>query len=357
VLHVLPVDISRGAQTYARELCRALDDRATRHRSLTLFRSSGGTLEPDDVIDVAPGALRRAGLDPRARRGLRRVLRAERPDIVVAHGGEPLKYAVLAGVPQSRLVYYKIGAGNARLTGPRRWLHARFVRRAGVVAAVSDAAAREALELGVAPERLRVIPNGRDPSRFSLRVHCGTARPRLVFIAHLDPPKRPQRFCDVVAALRGRGLAVEAAIAGDGPLLDSLRPAAAAAGVELLGNVDDVPALLSASDVLVLTSAPMEGMPGVLIEAGLAGLPSVTTDVPGAADVVEHGETGFVVGVDDLDGLVDATAALVEDADLRARLGAAARRRCEERYGLEAGVHLWRSLLAELIADPCTSST
>jgi glycosyltransferase involved in cell wall biosynthesis len=360
VLHVLPVDRARGAQTYARALCDALDGPAGRHRVVALFGAPGpGPLRPDHALGVPPGALRRLGLDPRAVLRLRALVAAERPAAVVAHGGEPLKYAVAAGVPRARLAYYKIGNANARLAGARRALHRLLLGRAGVVAAVSDDAAAEARDLGVPASRLHVIPNGRDPARFAGRGdrHDPAAPVRLVFVGQLEAGKRPERFVELVAALRGRGAPVEAAIAGDGPLLDALADRARGAGVDLLGTVDDVPALLARSDVLVLTSLPREGMPGVLVEAGLAGLPVVTTAVPGAAEVVVDGETGAVVGVDDFDALVERTDAFVRDADLRARTGAAARERCVERFGIERGARQWRALLAGMTGATCTSST
>jgi glycosyltransferase involved in cell wall biosynthesis len=355
VLHVLPVDLSRGAQTYARQLRAALDGPDTRHRTLALFQSRGGALDPDEVIDVAPGLARRAGLDPRVLLRLRRVVAEQCPAVVVAHGGEPLKYAALVGIPASRLVYYKIGAGNVRLTGPRRWFHRRLLRRAGTIAAVSAAAADEARALGAADDRLRVIPNGRDPAAYG-PPPTPDAACRLVFVGHLDPPKRPELFLALARALRASGADDTAAIAGDGPLLASLRTRADDSGVALLGRVEEIPALLARSDVLVLTSAA-EGMPGVLIEAGLASLPVVTTDVAGASDVVDDGVTGFVVGVDDFDALVHATRTLVDDAGRRRRMGDAARRRCTARFSLDASVRQWRALLDELIAEPCTSST
>jgi glycosyltransferase involved in cell wall biosynthesis len=89
-------------------------------------------------------------------------------------------------------------------------------------------------------------------------------------------------------------------------------------------------------------------MPGVLIEAAMAALPVVTTDVPGATDVVVDNETGFIVAVDDPRALVDATRMLVEDAGRRARFGAAARARCVERFSLEASLRAWEALFAGL---------
>ena len=364
VLHILPVDLARGAQTYAREIRLGLDRGETRHRTLTLFRSGGGprpdTLRPDYALDVRPGRLRRAGLDPRVVLRLWRLLRAEAPDVVVAHGSEPLKYAVLAGVGRDGLVCYKIGAGHTRLTGIRGRIYRTLLRRAAIVAAVSEAAAAEAAAYGVDAKRLRVIPNGRDPDAYPTdrRPPTNASAPRLTWVGHLDEAKRPLRFVELVQSLQAAGVEVTATVAGDGPLLERVRSAAReveVAGtttVDVPGNVADVPALLGVTDVLVLTSAPNEGMPGVLIEAGMAGLPVVTTDVPGASDVVDNGVTGFVVAVDDFDGLVSATRTLIEDAGLRARLGAAARRRCEMEFSLAASMRAWQALLAELTDRP-----
>jgi glycosyltransferase involved in cell wall biosynthesis len=360
VLHVLPVDLSRGAQTYARALRDALDGDHARHRTLTLFRSPPAALRADQPLGIEPGALRRMGLDPRALRSLRETLRADPPDVVVAHGGEPLKYAVLAGVPAARLVYYKIGIGGTRLAGTKRWLHRALLARAGVVAVVSEDAAAEARALGVGGPRLRVVPNGRDPAvyrrpGYAHERHDGAAR--LVFVGHLTASKRPERFLDLVSVLRAQGVAVEAAMAGDGPLLASMRSAGVDARVEVLGLVDDVPALFARSDLFVFTSVPEgEGMPGVLIEAGMAGLPVVTTDVPGASTVVVNGTTGFVVGVDDFNGLVDRTRTLVDDAELRRRAGAAAQVHCEAEFGLAASAQRWQRLVTEIVGDRCTSS-
>jgi glycosyltransferase involved in cell wall biosynthesis len=348
VLHVLPVDLARGAQTYARELRNALDGPEVRHRTLTLFDSDGGALRADMSLGVSDGPLRRAGVDPRVVSRLRRLVRREDPAIVLAHGSEPLKYAVLAGVPKARLVGLKIGAGHARLGGARGGIYRTLLLRAGAVAAVSETAAAEARDHGVANGALRVIPNGRDPAAFRVRTHTtAISGVRLVWVGHLDDAKRPLRFLELVAALRAAGVDARGAVAGDGPLLPRVR-ATAGDGVEVLGRVDDVPSLLAESDALVLTSGPNEGMPGVLIEAGMAGLPVVTTDVPGATDVVVDGETGFIVPVDDVRALLDATRMLVEDGSRRARFGAAARARCVEHFSLDANLRAWNALFADL---------
>jgi glycosyltransferase involved in cell wall biosynthesis len=201
----------------------------------------------------------------------------------------------------------------------------------------------------VPPAKLRLLANGRDPDSF-VPGSGSPVRPRLAFVGHMTGTKHPERFVEVVERLRRDGVDFDAVMAGDGPLLDTLKPRATRAGIEMLGAVEDVPALLARCDTVCFTSQPEgEGVPGVLIEAGLCGLPVVGTDVPGAREVIGDGETGAVVPVGDLDAMATSTAALLTDPQLRARWGAAARTRCVERFGADVGFEQWRLVLAELL--------
>jgi glycosyltransferase involved in cell wall biosynthesis len=348
VVHLLPIDVARGAQVYLHALRDTLTRWGDEHRIVTLFGTAVSASGADLALGVPPGRLRSAGFDPRVALRLRRALRGLRPDIVVAHGGEPLKYAALVRPRRTPLVYLKIGMSRPALRGRLQLALLRaLARRADVVAAVSEERVEEALELLELPaDRVVLIPNGRDPDKYR-PAPARPARevPRLVFVGQLTPAKRPELFCAVARALRDRGRPVEAILVGDGPLLERLRPVAGSAGVEVLGRRGDVPVLLAGCDVLLLTGDQVEGMPGVLIEAGLCGLPVVTTDVPGARTVVEDGVTGFVVGLHDRDALIERTEQLAADRALRERLGSAARERCLERFTIEASADRWRALL------------
>ena len=103
----------------------------------------------------------------------------------------------------------------------------------------------------------------------------------------LTPQKQPDLFVEVVRSVRAAGHAVQALIVGDGPLAGHLAVLAADQGIQFLGPRSECS--LRRSDLLVFPSLPAgEGMPGVLIEAGLSGLPAVSTPVPGAATVLEE---------------------------------------------------------------------
>jgi len=348
VVHLLPRDMARGAQSYARALVDRLDSDEERHVVVTLFSSPEGLARPDFELGVPQGRMRQVGFDPRAMTRLRRLLRGLRPRLVVAHGGESAKYAATSMPRRLPLVYLMIGSAHERLSSrARSFLYRRYLRRADRVIAVSQALADEVVEIHRVPQsKVEVIPNGRDSRVFVPNPgHARGKLTRVVFVGNLDEAKRPALFVDVISEVRRRGGELEALIVGSGPLEAELRQRASSENVTMLGVRDDVPRLLGRSDILVFTGRPPEGMPGVLIEAGLCGLPVVTTRVPGAQDVVLDGSTGFVVDILDQEGLADSLERLVADPGLRVSMGLRARDRCVSRFSLDATTRDWQRVL------------
>lgn len=346
VVHIVPFDLARGAQRYAQALVDVLQGRdGLTHRLITIFRAESAALRPDVALDVPRGMLRRIGFDPRAMSRLRREIESRRPMAVVAHGGEAAKYAAFALPADVPLIYLRIGtAAGSLLRNPlRRAVHGRYIRRADMIVGVSsDVVAETGRDFGIEPERLAVIPNARDPAGFSTARFDHDGGARLIFVGHLNEGKRPDWFVDIVSELRRLEISVQALLVGDGPLESRLISEAENLGIEMLGRRDDVPDLLASSEVFVFTSLPPgEGMPGVLIEAGMAGLATVSTDVPGARDVIEDGVSGIVVDVHNKQGLVAAVASLARDRSLRESMGQSARERCMELFTFEATSRLW----------------
>jgi glycosyltransferase involved in cell wall biosynthesis len=102
--------------------------------------------------------------------------------------------------------------------------------------------------------------------------------------------------------------------------------------VTWLGPRRDVAYLLRGAHIACQPSTYREGLPKSALEAMASGKPLVATDMPGCREAVVHGETGFLVPPGDPAALAAALERLIGDADLRARFGAAARRRAEENF-------------------------
>ncbi len=183
-----------------------------------------------------------------------------------------------------------------------------------------------------AESNIAVICNGIDPDRFRPTGH-GT---RILAVSKMFERKGIQHL---LRALEGLPLEHPVQIVGDGPYLPALRELAARTGVavrfwEWLDNGSaELTELFEASGIFVLPSEA-ENFPVVLLEAMAAGLAIVTTQGTGCAEVV--GETALLVPPKDVDALRAALRRLLRDPELRAALGAAARRRLVENFGWPA---------------------
>jgi len=104
--------------------------------------------------------------------------------------------------------------------------------------------------------------------------------------------------------------------------------------VQFRGGVSEIRSVYQEAAICVLTS-DFEGTPNALLEAMSSGLPVVATKVGGVPGIVRHGQTGFLLEPDDLDGLVAALVELVKNSQLRADIGRRARAYVEENHSLD----------------------
>jgi glycosyltransferase involved in cell wall biosynthesis len=226
----------------------------------------------------------------------------------------------------------------------------------------SYAAQRNAVAYGVPAEKVHVLPNVIDLTKFDAAADVeplatsGTVPPLVVGVGTFIRAKRFDRFLHVLARARGRGVALQGLLIGDGPERGALEALAGELGllpdgVRFAGRRTDVPALLRRAQIYLLTS-DHEGFPNVLLEAMAARLPVVTTTAGDAGVVVEEGKTGFTASPDDLDTLTNRVVELVSSSTLRTQLGEGGRRRVETLYtrsGLgERLLGLYRTIAEQL---------
>ena len=206
-----------------------------------------------------------------------------------------------------------------------------------VTICVSEQELAAGLEAGACrPDRSVVIHNAVDVAAAPRSRH-DRAVPRLIAVGRLKAPKDFMTLVRALTALPEGSF--EALIVGDGPdrpqVEAEIRRLGLGERVELTGERSDVPELLAASDVFVLSSRS-EGLPVSVLEAMAAELPVLASAVGGLAELVDDGETGILVPAGDERALAEALGRLVEQPDLRRRLGAAGRARAEARFDLAA---------------------
>lgn len=346
VLHVLSSDQRRGAETFGYDLNVALRTRGLRSEICCLAPGGGERRLPVTALGTSRFSL--SGL-----RALRR--RAAQAGVLVAHGSSTLLACgaglVATGVP---FVYLSIGdprfwAGSWLRRIRATWL----IRRAAAVVAISPTA-REVLinHYGLNPEKVRVIPNGRSTEQFA---PAGRASKLAARQALGLPPGRDvvavvgalsaEKRVDVAIAAVSQQPDLVLVIAGDGgerPALEALARRSAPGRVHFLGATDGSAEVLAAADVLALSS-DSEGVPGILIEAGLSGLPVVATDVGWVSDVVRPDVSGLLVPPGEPDQL---GAALRKALDERDRLGRGGREICLADFDMAVVAEKWHRLLA-----------
>lgn len=273
-------------------------------------------------------------------------------DVVVAHGSRTLPASAIAGIGLSVPVVY------ANIGDPRYWADsvvrsvrtALLLRRTSAVAAISPSApALFRAKYRFPLQRVTVVGTGRptpptEPDgdrRTRARATLGLENdvPVAVTVGALAAEKRVDVAIDATALVPGLHLLV----VGDGPEREALEQRARRVQdrVHFLGRLDDPTDALAAADLIVLSS-DSEGVPGVLIEAGLLGLPAVSTDVGFVRDVVQDGETGRLVPPGRPGDLAAGITDVLPQAE---QMGEAARRHCREQFDLDRLTERWHELL------------
>ncbi|MFF4348680.1 glycosyltransferase [Streptomyces sp. NPDC001530] len=349
-------------------LMRGLDRERFDHR---LFTGSVGPDEADYVDHCAPdvpvcripvlGRAVRPSDDLRALSELTAAMRKFRPHIVHTHtakaGALGRAAAMMARVParvhtfHGHLLHGYFSPWKTRLVV---WTERRLAHRCDRLVAVGNRVRDDLVAAGIGRHRQYVvIPPGTTlpapPERREARERLGLPAdcPVIAYVGRVTQVKRPDRFLEVARAVRQAVPDAHFAVCGEGDLQEELTAAADLGGsLRLLGWRSDVETVYAAADVVLLTS-DNEGMPVSLIEAGLAGVPAVATNVGSVAEVVRDRETGFL-STTDIAELARHTVRLLQDDGLRHEMGRRAHAWTSQRFGAQRLVNDIHDLYASI---------
>ena len=312
-------------------IVRAMDGRA----------DAGYLLDDGANVEFAAGAFPRGNILA-TRCTTRRMLKEARPDLLVTYNWGAVEWAMANWPPLVRHIHVEDGFGPEeadRQLRRRVWFR-RAVLRHSTVVLPSQTLVRIATEIWrLDPARLKYIPNGIPCARFG-----GSADPQLTqqflgqgpvigTVATLRREKALDRLITAFAEVRARRPA-HLVIAGDGPERTALERAVGDRGlfrhVTFTGQIAQPERILGAFDIFAVSS-DTEQMPLSVLEAMAAALPVAATDAGDIMDMVAAENRQLVVGKT-APLLANALHRLLDDAGLRARLGAANRARALARY-------------------------
>lgn len=319
---------------------------------------SGTALRIDSL-----GRLVRPWDDLKAIAQLIKVIRSFRPDVIHTHTAKAGVIGRIAATPfrpHVKVVHTYHGhllSGYFAKWKTRAWIVVErlLAARTDVLVSVGEAVRSDLLAEGIGIScDFRVINSGLTEltlvNQKLARTALGLDDSSIViaYVGRLAQIKRPDRLLEVVKLISAESDETEFLVAGAGELSEWFNDQCQlqALPVKSIGWTDDVSLVYSASDIVLLTS-DNEGVPLTLIEAAMAGLPVVSTDVGSVSEIVLDGETGLLTPRT-ANALALSLQTLINDQDLRISMGIAAERSVGQRFPLTKFVETHVSLYQEL---------
>jgi glycosyltransferase involved in cell wall biosynthesis len=371
-MYVVPDLSVGGAERHVTTLMPNMD--RARFETAVLCVGEEGEL----FSDLIHAGTQATALHRRKRQALRaivdlvREMRSFAPDVVITRGysAETLGRiaAAIARIPHSVVWVHNHGDGPGR--GVVRRIADRVLDTVtSAYFGVAQAQAQYMVDgLNCPADKIHIIYNGVDPEEFDptddrravAEFGIDSSDKVVGIVAALRPEKDHATFLRAARLTVDRVPAAKFLIVGEGPMRADIERHVQLLGladcVTLTGCLSDVPNVLRAMDVFVLSSYTVECFPMALLEAMAAGRPAVCTAVGGIPEMVEDGLTGFLVPPRQPSALADRLVGLLTDDEAASRMGRAARTRVEQRFNLRASTLAAERALAEVVARPAAPS-
>jgi len=366
ILHAVDSLASGGTELVSAALIERTEGRF--HHAVCSLRGSGPAANGVASLTVPMTFLgKRKGHDWGLALRIARLCRRLRPQVVHARNWGTMDAVIgarLAGVPV--VIQSEHGRDLSDLDG----LHRGRIRVRRLLAPFIDMHVVVSMHLQrwllervrVRPEKVRIVRNGVDATRFKpllqrdrLRDQYGYGATDLVFgaVGRLTPVKDYGSLLEGFDMVSRRQPESRLILVGDGSersfLEEQARRRGLADRVRLVGYRDDVAQWLGIMDVFVHPSL-MEGMSNAVLEAMAVALPVVATAVGGTPEIVEHGLTGLLVPPATPSALSDAMMSYCGSEPTRIAHGAAGRERVERRYPLTKMIAGYTEVYYEALA-------
>lgn len=304
---------------------------------------------------------RRGGFEAARLRALIDALQRERVDLVHGFLDAANVYSYIAARRIHRPAVASLRNQRLRVGGVRRFVLSWVLRHADWVTANSNTGRDFLLgDIGVAPEKVTVVPNCIDPALLVNTVaHDGPERDEqtvetIGFAGRLEPEKRVDALVRAFSSIRRRRQGVRLTLVGAGSQREAIDQLIADMDltdtVTMVGGVDNAVTYIENFSVLALPSM-LEGTPNVVMEAMALGVPVVATPVGDVPELVVDGQTGRFIRDVSPDGIADAIESVLDDASLRATARRVGPQRMRERHSVGVAVDRLMEVYRRLTSD------
>jgi len=373
ILHIITGLNDGGAEGVLYRLC--VHDRKNSHSIISLMdEGKYGELLKNAGVNVYCLGMKRGGVSMKGLFRLRQLIRAQCPDVVqtwMYHadflGGIAARFAgvkaIVWGIRHSDFESGKSSRSTIMIAQFSAWL-SRFIPRR--IAVCAHKAAQVHADLGYEANKMVVISNGYDLSRFEPKHNDGAelrqawgiqdGTPLIGMVARYNPQKDHATLIHALAFIHQQGFDFRAVCIGTGmdvsnkTVVEQLAQFGLTDRFLLLGARSDIPEVMNALDIHVLSSSFGEAFPNVLAEAMACGTPCVTTNVGDAAFIV--GDMGWVVPPRDSRALGMALVEAVEgwrDRSSWSEKQRMVRERIVEHFSIERMIENYHSVWVEAI--------
>jgi glycosyltransferase involved in cell wall biosynthesis len=365
IVHIVPMLCPGGAERVAVHIASGLNRQ--RYEPVLLSLMGRRDLDLDRMLDESGVQVhyltKHLGFDYRMFSQVYGVLKDCRADIIHTHL-QVLRYVFppLAFLEEARILHTVHNLAEREIESSMRWFQGYALRHGVTPVAVAEEVALS-LERTYGLSKCHVIPNGiptRSYSRVSKmprwewRAREGFSESDVLFVcvARFAPQKNHELLLKAFAAGPAADRRAHLVLIGDGALQKRLESQAESLGlsrqIHFLGLRTDIPDVLSAMDVFVLSS-DFEGNPLCVMEAMASGLPVVSTAVGGVPALLESGKQGLLVPAGDSQSLSKSMTLLLQNHEARNSWGRAAARRAKEQFDVSNMVRAYEEVYEQIL--------
>lgn len=342
----------RGAEVFASILSEDLQQSGVRVLFVGIYPPPAQALTPPGawIKDLTSNTYRARIVE------LRSILQEHKPDVIQANGSVTLQFALAAKLlsgSKAKLIYRNISMISGWMKNPlKRIIYRALFKKVDRVVSVSDESRLDFIKaMNYPAQKIFTMRRGVEVlDEWPPKTETSSAY--LLHVGSFTAEKNHQALIRIFEMVSREFPEVQLICLGEGPLKPEIETLIQSKSLQekvlLKGFVANTAQYYREATVLLMTST-IEGVPGVVMEAGAQGTPAVAFHVGGMAEVIKHEKTGFLISPGNEIGFASSVVALLKDAQRQRELGRNAFEHVRENYNRKKTSHRFLDLYRSLV--------